>query len=125
MDENTISKIVVDQSIHIHRTLGPGLLESVYERALQKKLLDQGLSTVCQVPIPVHFEGLHFEIGFRADIIVDEKVILEIKSVDTLHPVHSKQLLTYLKMADKKLGMLINFGADYVKDGIKRVVNRL
>ncbi len=125
MTENEIAKIVVDAAYHIHRRLGPGLLESVYEVILAYALSSRGLNAERQVPVPIVFDGMKFDEGFRADLIVEDKVILELKSVEKIAPVHNKQLLTYLRVADKRLGLLINFGASLIKDGIFRVANRL
>jgi iron complex transport system substrate-binding protein len=115
----------VDAAFHIHSKLGPGLLESVYEMILAKDLERRGLSVERQKSIPIEFDGLHFEEGFRADLIVEHAIIVELKSVELLAPVHYKQLLTYLRLLDYRLGLLINFGAPGIKDGIKRVVNKL
>ena len=125
MNENEIGRIVVDTSLAIHRELGPGLLESVYETVLTQALSQRGLAIARQVAIPISYPGLQFEEGFRADIIVDDKVILEIKSVETLRNVHKKQLLTYLRLARIKLGFVLNFGEALMKDGIVRIVNGL
>jgi len=125
MTENGIAKVIVDASFKIHTTLGPGLLESVYEKVLLYKIEKRGLNVNNQRPIPVVYENVKLEIGFRADLIVEEKVIVEIKSVENLLPVHKKQLLTYLRLTDKRLGLLINFGSALIKDGIKRIVNGL
>ena len=125
MNENEIGRIVVDTSLAIHRELGPGLLESVYETVLTQALSQRGLAIARQVAIPISYPGLQFEEGFRADIIVDDKVILEIKSVEILRNVHKKQLLTYLRLARIKLGFVLNFGEALMKDGIVRIVNGL
>ena len=125
MHENEIAKEIVNAAYKIHTRLGPGLLESVYETTLAYELNRQGLKVVRQQAIPVVYEGVHLEIGFRADLIVESKVVVEIKSVEATAPVHRKQLLTYLRLADKRLGLLINFGAELIKDGITRVVNNL
>jgi len=125
MHENEIAKEIVNAAYHIHVTLGPGLLESVYEATLAHELQKRGLSVIRQQPIPVVNESVHLEMGFRADLIVGGKVIVEIKSVEALAPVHRKQLLTYLRLADKRLGLLINFNSELIKDGIARVVNGL
>ena len=117
MNENQIAKEVVDAAVKIHTKLGPGLLESVYEAVLARELERRGLRVERQVPIPIEYEGLKFDEGFRADIIVEGKVILELKSVEQLAKVHYKQLSTYLKLADKRLGLLLNFGADLMKEG--------
>ena len=123
MNENQIAKEVVDAAVKIHTKLGLGLLESVYEAVLARELERRGLRVERQVPIPIEYEGLKFDEGFRADIIVEGKVILELKSVEQLAKVHYKQLSTYLKLADKRLGLLLNFGADLMKEGIKRIAN--
>ena len=125
MTENEIAKEVVDAAFHIHTKLGPGLLESVYETVLAAVLRRRGLHVERQVPVPIRFEDLTFDEGFRADLIVEGKVILELKSVEETAPVHKKQVITYLRLADKRLGLLINFGAPLIKDGITRLVNRL
>jgi len=125
MTENEIAKIVVDSAYHIHSKLGPGLLETVYEVILAHALKMRGLKTERQVPIPIQFDGIKFDEGFRADLIVENKLIVELKSVESTLPVHKKQLLTYLKLMDFKLGLLINFGASLMKQGISRVVNNL
>ena len=125
MTENEIGKIVVDSAIKVHRALGPGLLESVYETVLAHELTFRGLKVERQVSVPIEYEGLHFDEGFRADIIVEGKVILELKSVEQLHRVHYKQLFTYLKLKGLKLGYLLNFGAAMMKEGICRVINGL
>jgi GxxExxY protein len=123
--ENEIAKIVVDASYHIHTRLGPGLLESVYTRILEYELTKRGLNVRREVPVPFRYDDLEFDEGFRADLIVEGIVILELKSVEKTAPVHKKQLLTYLKLTGMKLGLLINFGESLIKDGIFRLVNRL
>lgn len=123
MNENDIAKIVVNAAIKIHSRLGPGLLESVYEIILARELENRGLRVKRQVTVPITHEGLRIDEGFRADIIVEDKVILELKSVEQLAKVHAKQLFTYLKLADKRLGLLLNFGAGLMKDGIQRIAN--
>ena len=125
MTENAIAKQIVDAAFRIHTTIGPGLLESVYETLLSYELGRRGLGTLRQQPIPVVYEGIRIEAGFRADLIVEDKVIVEIKSVEALAPVHKKQLLTYLRLADKRLGLLINFHVPLIRDGITRIVNGL
>ena len=125
MTENEIAKIVVDAAFQIHKKLGPGLLESVYEVILAHELKKRGLKVERQVPVAIIFEGIRFDEGFRADIIVEDKVIVELKSVEKVSRVHKKQLLTYLRLADKRLGLLINFGAELIRDGISRIVNGL
>jgi len=125
MQENEISKIVVDCAFKIHNELGPGLLESVYEEVLSYELIKRNLNIERQKGIPVIYDNLKMELGFRADIIIENKVIIELKSVDAIAPVHSKQLLTYLKLTGCKLGLLINFNEALIKNGIKRIVNNL
>jgi GxxExxY protein len=125
MNENEISKIIVDCCFKVHTELGPGLLESVYEEVLSYELIKRGLNIERQRGIPVIYESIKMELGFRADIIVENKVIIELKSIDALAPVHSKQLLTYLKLTGLKLGLLVNFNEALIKDGIKRIVNNL
>jgi len=125
MTENEISKEVVDATIHVHRTLGPGLLESVYEMVLEHELTKRGLQVERQVKSPVEYDGLKFDEGFRADMIVDGKVVLELKSVEALTSSHRKQIQTYLRLTGLKLGLLLNFGAALMKDGIVRAVNGL
>jgi len=125
MHENEIAKEIVDAAYKIHTTLGPGLLESVYEATLAYELSKRGINVVRQQPIPVVYESVRMEMGFRADLLVGGLVLVELKSVESIAPVHRKQLLTYLRLADKRLGLLINFGAELIKDGITRVVNHL
>jgi GxxExxY protein len=123
--ENEIARIAVDAAIHVHRTLGPGLFESVYERILEHELKKRSLVVQRQIPVPVVYDGLTFDDAFRADLIMNDSVIIELKSIETLAAVHGKQLLTYLKLTGKKLGLLINFGEVLLKNGIHRVVNGL
>ena len=122
MTENELSKIIVDVSYKIHTRLGPGLLESVYEIILFHELTKKGLKVERQKPIPIIWDGIHLDIGFRSDLIVEDKVIIEIKSVEKISNVHLKQLLTYIKITNLKLGLLINFNEALIKNGIKRVV---
>ncbi len=123
MNENEISSIIVNCAIKLHKELGPGLLERVYEVLLVHCLQNFGLSTQRQVSVPIIFNGVHFDEGFRADIIVEDRVIIEIKSVENIHPSHKKQVLTYLKLTGLRLGLLLNFGAPVMKDGIYRIIN--
>ena len=125
MIENELSKQVLDICFTIHREMGPGLFETVYEEILCHELEDCGLSYHRQQPILVYWKERKMDVGFLADVIVENKLIVELKSVKTLAPVHKKQLLTYLKLTNLKLGLLINFNEDLLKKGIKRVVNRL
>jgi len=125
MTENEIGKIVVDAAVSVHRDLGPGLLETVYEVVLAHVLRQRGLAVKRQVPIPIEYCGIRFDEGFRADIIIEGKVTLELKSLNAVNNAHKKQLLTYLRLAGLKLGYLPNFGEALMKDGITRTVNRL
>jgi GxxExxY protein len=125
MNENQIAAAVVDAAFKIHTTLGPGLLESVYESTLEYELRKRGLSVRRQIGLPVYYEGLKLELGYRVDLIVGDKVIIEIKSIEALAPIHKRQLLTYLRLANMRLGLLINFNVERIKDGIQRVVNGL
>ena len=125
MTENEIATIIVDTAFRIHRDLGPGLFETVYERIMEVELTKRGLTVARQKPIPIVYNGVHFEAGFRCDLLVEDKVIVEVKSIEALHPVHKKQVLTYLRFGDKRLGLLINFNVALIKDGIVRLVNGL
>lgn len=125
MDENEIGKIVVDAAIAIHRDLGPGLLEHVYEVVLASELEKRGLKVARQVSIPIEYDGTRFDEGFRADLVVEDKVILELKSVEKVNNAHKKQLLTYLKLTGLKLGYLLNFSENMMRNGITRTVNGL
>ena len=125
MTENEIAREIVDAAYKIHVALGPGLLESVYEIVLEYELKKRGLKVVRQVSMPVVYETVKLAEGYRADMLVWEKVIVELKSVEEVSSVHKKQLLTYLRLADKRLGLLINFGEALMKRGISRVVNGL
>jgi GxxExxY protein len=123
MSENEIAKKVLDAAFAIHTKLGPGLLESVYEVILAHELKKAGLSVERQKPMPITYEGVRFEEAYRADLLVDSKVIVELKSVETASPLHAKQVLTQLRMSGLKLGLLINFGEAHLKNGIKRLIN--
>ena len=123
--ENEIATDVLDAAFKVHSSLGPGLLESVYEAVLAYELVKREITARRQVPIPIRYEELSFEEGFRADLLVGEKVIVELKSVAAIAPVHAKQVLTQLRLSGHRLGLLINFGEIHLKDGIKRVVNGL
>jgi GxxExxY protein len=125
MTENEIGKIVVDAAVELHRELGSSLLETVYEVLLARKLSERGLAVERQVAVPIEYQGVRFEEGFRADLIVEKQVILEIKSVASLNNAHRKQLLTYLELTGMKLGFLLNFAEALMKDGITRIVNGL
>jgi GxxExxY protein len=123
MTENEIGKIVVDCAVHLHKERGPGLLETVYEVLLAHELQHRGLKVERQVPVPIVFHGITFEEGFRADIVVEGHVILELKSVEAVTNAHKKQVLTYLRLTGMKLGYLLNFGEALMKDGITRTLN--
>jgi GxxExxY protein len=123
--ENEIAREIVDAAYKIHTGLGAGLLESVYEAVMAYELQKRGLKFERQKPIPVVYEGMHLGEGFRADFIVENLVIIELKSVECIAPVHKKQLLTYLRLTHKRLGLLINFNTDLIKNGITRLVNNL
>lgn len=123
MKENVISEKIIGAAIEVHRHLGPGLLESAYEECLSHELRLVGLRFERQKPLPVVYKDVKLECGYRLDLLVENLVIIEIKAVDALAPIHSVQLLTYLKMCGRRLGLLINFNVDVLKDGIKRVVN--
>jgi len=120
---NTITGKIIQCAIEIHRVLGPGLLESVYETIWERKLSQCGFVVERQIAVPIFFEGMKFDEGFRADIIVNRLVCIELKSVENLAPVHSKQLLTYLKLLGMEVGLLINFGAPVLKESLHRIVN--
>ncbi len=123
MTENELAKIAVNLCLKIHKALGPGLLESVYEEVLVYELKKFGLAVLRQTGIPVIYENIKLDIGFKADLIIENMIILELKSVETVLPVHKKQLLTYLKLTNMKLGLLINFNENLIKNGIIRVAN--
>jgi GxxExxY protein len=123
MEINDITGSIIEEAIKIHNDLGPGLLESVYEEILAYRLNKRGLSVNRQVPIPVYYDDIKMEVGFRADLIINNKVIVEIKSVETIIAVHPKILLTYLKLTGITVGLLINFNEAVLKTGIKRIVN--
>ncbi|MDQ2070138.1 GxxExxY protein [Natronospira bacteriovora] len=125
MDENAIGTQVIGASIRVHEGLGPGLMESVYETALAFELEEAGLSVKRQVPVPIVYRGIELEQAFRADLIVNDKVLLELKSVETITLTHRKQVQTYINLMGYRLGYLLNFGAPVLKRGIVRCVNRL
>jgi GxxExxY protein len=125
MKENEIGTKLLEAAIQIHRELGPGLLEAVYEVILARELSDRGLRVQRQVPVPIVFKGIRFDEGFRADIIIENKVLLELKSVERIVPAHKKQVQTYLRLTGLKLGYLLNFGEAVLKSGITRCVNGL
>jgi GxxExxY protein len=125
MTENELSRIVFDCALKVHQSLGPGLLESAYEECLFYELKKMGLSVEKQKPLPLIYEEVKLDVGYRLDIIIENKLIIEIKSVEALNDVHFAQLLTYLKLTNCKLGLLINFNVSLIKNGVKRVVNNL
>ncbi|KYG74164.1 GxxExxY protein [Roseivirga spongicola] len=125
MTENEISYKIIGIAIDLHRNVGPGLLESAYENALAYDLRESGLDVKQQLPLPFLYKEVKMEVGYRVDLLVENKVIIEVKSVETLAPVHYAQLLTYLKLSNKKLGLLINFNSKILKNDIHRVVNNL
>ena len=122
-DIDEVTGEVVDAAYRIHTQLGSGLLESVYETVLARALEQRGLKVERQKPVPLHLDGLSFDEGFRPDLLIDERVVVELKSIEKLAPVHAKQVLTYLRLMDLRVGLLINFGAPTLKEGIKRVAN--
>ena len=125
MTENEVATHIVDVAYKIHSRYGPGLLESVYEAIMAHELSKRGLTVIRQQPIPLVHEDIRMGVGFRADLIIGNQVVVEIKSIEAIGPVHKKQLLTYLRLADKRLGLLINFNVELIKNGISRVVNQL
>lgn len=125
MTENEIGKIVVDAALAIHKEIGPGLLESVYEVIFAHELETRGLKVQRQIPISIRYRGIQFDEGFRIDLLVEDKVIIELKSAESMNRVFAKQVLTYLRLSNRQLGYVINFGMSLIKDGIERVVNGL
>ena len=123
MDDDRLCTMILAAAFRVHTRLGPGLLESVYQRVLAYELTKGGLSTEVQKSIPIVYDDLVFEEGYRADLVVESRVLLELKSVETLLPVHAKQVLTYIRLANLRLGYLLNFGASEFKTGIKRLIN--
>ncbi|KTE37547.1 MULTISPECIES: GxxExxY protein [unclassified Sphingopyxis] len=123
MDVEALASITVDCGFHLHKELGPGLLESVYEAIMADQLARRGLDVVRQVPIPVRYGGVELPEGFRADLLVEGRLLVELKSVERLSPLHGKQVLTYLRLLEMPLGLLINFGGETFKEGVKRIVN--
>lgn len=122
---NDISGQIIDAAMRVHTALGPGLLESAYEACLKYELEKRGLKVKQQVGLPVIYDGVRIDLGYRLDLLVENEVIVELKAVETLSPVHEAQLLSYLKLSGKKIGLLINFNVSRLKDGIRRVVNNL
>lgn len=124
MTHNEVTGAIIDAALHVHRSLGPGLLESVYLHVLTHELKKRGLRVVTEVGIPVVWDDVQLGVGFRADLVVEGIVVVELKSIEAVAPVHKKQLLTYLRLMDLRVGLLINFGAETLREGVTRVVNR-
>lgn len=122
-EEDRLARLVVDACMKIHQAIGPGLLESVYERILAQELEQRGCQVSRQIPVPIVYGGISFEEGFRADLLVNSRLIVELKSVEKLLPVHKKQVLTYLRLTGLRLGLLINFGEELMRTGIHRIIN--
>lgn len=125
MDENQLSNLIIGCAIEVHKVLGPGLLESAYENCLAYELREKGLNVLTQVPMPIVYKEVKLDHGYRMDLLVGGRVVVEVKSVDFISDVHEAQLLTYLKLGDYKLGLILNFNTLVLKNGIKRLVNRL
>jgi GxxExxY protein len=123
LDIEELARVTVDCGFHLHKNLGPGLLESVYEAILTDQLMRCGLFVQRQAPIPIRYDGIELTEGFRADVLVGGRLLIELKSVERLSPLHGKQVLTYLRLLDLPLGLLINFGGETFKEGVRRVVN--
>ena len=123
MSENEIATKVIGLAIEVHRALGPGLLENAYEECLFYKINNSGLRAEKQKPMPLVYEGVKLECGYRIDIVVENKLVIEVKSVDAVHPIHLAQTLTYLRLGDYRLALLINFNVEMLRDGIRRVIN--
>jgi len=125
MDINRVSGLIIDSAIKVHTTLGPGLLESAYEACLKHELANKNLKVITQLTLPIIYDGITIDAGYRLDLLVEDSVIIELKAVEQLRPIHDAQLITYLKLSDKKLGLLINFNVTRLKYGIKRLVNNI
>jgi len=122
MDPNLVTGEIIDAAMRVHTVLGPGLLESAYEACLVHELKKRKMKALSQFPLPVHYDGLQLDLGYRVDVFVEDQVIVELKAVDVVHPVHLAQLMSYLKLSGKQLGLLLNFNVRHLKDGIQRVV---
>lgn len=122
MEQNLITGNIVDAALKVHTALGPGLLESVYEACLIHELNKRHFKTASQISLPVFYDGVTIDLGYRIDLLVEDEVIVELKAVEKLHPVHKAQLLSYLKLSKKHVGLLLNFGELHLKDGIERVI---
>ena len=125
MDVNQVSGVIVNAAMKVHSALGPGLLESAYEACLLHELRQLGMKVATQVSLPVAYDGIKIDVGYRVDLLVEDAVIVELKAVETLLPIHQAQLLSYLKLSGKRVGLLINFNVPHLKDGIRRMVNKL
>ena len=125
MDVNQVSGAIVNAAMKVHTALGPGLLESAYEACLLHELRQLGMKAEAQVSLPVAYDGVKIDVGYRIDLLVEDAVIVELKAVETLLPIHEAQLLSYLKLSGKRVGLLINFNVPHLKDGIRRMVNNL
>jgi len=125
MNENEISKIIIGAAIEVHKTLGSGLLESVYQKSLQQELVLNSISCAIEIPVTANYKGIDLDIAYRMDMLVMDKVIIELKVVENVLPIHKSQLLSYLKLSNKRLGLLINFNTPLLKSGVQRVVNNL
>lgn len=124
METNDITGVIIDSAIKVHIALGPGLLESSYEACLLHELKKRGLNVQSQVPLPIRYDGVCLEVGYRIDLLVEQAVIVEIKAVEKANPIHEVQLLTYLRLSDKRVGLLINFNVPRLTDGLKRIANK-
>lgn len=125
MDENALSNKVIGAAIEVHKTIGPGLLEGIYQKCLAYELKLQGFNITTEAPLPVRYKDIEFEDAYRVDLMVEDKLVVELKAVETILPVHMAQLLSYLKMSGLKLGLLVNFNVPKLRDGVKRIVNKL
>lgn len=123
MDENSLSNLVINRAIKVHQTLGPGLLESSYQECLYYELVQSGLNVDKEKALPLIYEEVKLEFGYRIDLLVEQKLVIEVKAVDAIHDLHLAQVLTYLKLSDCRLGLILNFNVTLMKDGIRRVVN--
>ena len=123
MEINKITGSIIDSAMKVHTALGPGLLESAYEACLKHELISKNIHVLNQVILPIKYDGIEIEAGYRLDLLVEDEVIVELKAVDKIHPIHEAQLLSYLKLANKKIGLLINFNVPRLKYGIKRIIN--
>jgi len=125
MELNDITDRIISSAIKVHKALGPGLLESAYEACLLHELRKNGLKAESQVGLPIHYDGIILDVGYRVDILVEDSIIVELKAVEKIIPIHEAQLVSYLKLSGRKLGLIINFNVLLLKDGIKRMVNNL